>query len=119
MECSLEKLRIRKSMELAFVSQKSLSFKDSMKKINPSKEVKKILMGSIKDTLSMEKEKATVLFSGIMDKNFKEIGKMESSVDLVFGGLPGETIMRVNGATIGNKVKACLNIKLALIKESL
>jgi hypothetical protein len=41
------------------------------------KEVKEILMGFIEDILSMGKERDMEHSNGIMEKNFKEIGRME------------------------------------------
>ena len=78
-----------------------------------------MLMEFIKDTLLMGKEKGTVLFNGIMDKNLKETGNEVWKVDLVFGDLQEEIIMRVSGAIIDRKGKDYSGIKLALIKDSL
>ncbi len=50
-----------------------------------------------KAILKIVKEKAMELFNGIMDKNFKEIGKKASNVVLVYGDLQKEIAIKENG----------------------
>jgi hypothetical protein len=59
--------------------------------------VKEILMEFTKAILKIVKEKAMELFNGIMDKNFKEIGKKASNVVLVYGDLQKEIAIKENG----------------------
>lgn len=50
---------------------------------------------------------------GIMDNIFKEIGKMESKMVLVFGDLQREITIRDNGSKINNKEKDYFDIEQA------
>ena len=59
--------------------------------------MKEILMEFTKAILKIVKEKAMELFNGIMDKNFKEIGKKASNVVLVYGDLQKEIAIKENG----------------------
>lgn len=65
----------------------------------------------------MAKDKVTEFFNGIMDKNLREIGRMESNVVLEFGDPPKEIIMKVNGIITGSKVKVFLNIETVYTEE--
>jgi hypothetical protein len=67
----------------------------------------------------MERDKVMELFNGIMDRNFKVIGKKELKMDLVFGVHQKVIIMKVNGIIIVNMVKVYLNIEIVLIQVHL
>ena len=56
------------------------------------------------------------LFNGIMDRNFKEIGKKASNVVLVYGDLQKEIAIKENGWIIGNMAKEFSNTVIVHIK---
>lgn len=66
---------MRGKMVKASMSLKNKYFKAYMKIMSKSKVAKEILMGFIKGTLLMEREKDMELFNGIMVKNLRGIGK--------------------------------------------
>lgn len=67
----------------------------------------------------MVKDKDMEYLDGIMDKFFKEIGKMVWKTVLEYGDLQRETITKEIGFRIDSMVKAYLSIALAHIKVSL
>lgn len=66
----------------------------------------------------MEKDKDMEHLNGIMDKNFKVIGKKALKMDLVFGDLLEVIAIKANGLIIDSMVKECLNTKIVLIKAN-
>lgn len=67
----------------------------------------------------MVKDKDMEYLDGIMDKFFKEIGKMVWKTVLEYGDLQRETITKEIGFRIDSMVKVYLSIALVHIKVSL
>ena len=60
-------------------------------------DAKRMLMESIEVSLLMEFEKDMDLLNGIMEKSFKENGKMEQKMVLEYGDLPKEISIKEIG----------------------
>jgi hypothetical protein len=68
-------------------------------------------MEFIKASLSMEYDKVMALLNGIMVKFFKESGKMELKMVMVFGNRHGEITTKEDGNSTGSTAKASINIR--------
>jgi hypothetical protein len=84
--------------------------------IKKLKDAKKILMEFIKGIFLMAKDQDMAPFNGIMDKNFKEIGKKDLNVGLECGGHPMEIGIKENGLIIDSKGKGFLIIRIVYIR---
>lgn len=62
----------------------------------------------------MGRDKGMEHLNGIMDRNFKVIGKMALKMDSVFGDLLAVIAMKVNGLIIDSMVKESLNTRIVL-----
>ena len=71
-------------------------------------------MGFIEATLWMGRDKGMEHSNGIMDRNFKVIGKMVLKMDSVFGDLLEVIVMKVNGLIIDSMVKEFSSIRIVL-----
>lgn len=80
--------------------------------------VKEISMEFIEATFWMGRDKDMEHLNGIMERNFKVIGKMVLKMDSVFGDLLEVIAMKVNGLIIGNMVKECLNTRIVLTEDN-
>jgi hypothetical protein len=69
--------------------------------------------------LSMGKERDMEHSNGIMEKNFKEIGRMEWKVVSVSGDHQKVITMKDSGRTIDSKAKVYLSIEIAHTKAHL
>jgi translation initiation factor 6 (eIF-6) len=106
----------RQVVEFMSVSYKF--FKVYIKVIKKLKDAKEILMVSIVGIFLMGKDKGMVFSNGIMEKGFKGIGRKDSNVDLVFGGLPMEIGIKDNGLIIDSKGKGFLTIEIVYIQAN-
>lgn len=62
----------------------------------------------------MGRDKGMEHSNGIMDRNFKVIGKMVLKMDSVFGDLLEVIVMKVNGLIIDSMVKEFSSIRIVL-----
>jgi hypothetical protein len=76
---------------------KNKYLKEFMRTILKLRDVKETLMECIKGTLPMVKDKGMEHLNGIMERNFRVIGKMELNVGLESGDLRRETVIRDSG----------------------
>lgn len=93
--------------------------RENIKIILNFKDVNEMGMEFMLELISMISGQAMEYLGGIMDNIFKEIGKMESKMVLVFGGLQKEIIMKDNGSKINNKEKDYFDIKQVRIGVNL